>query len=141
MGFRTWSARRRRSAGGGPESAAVPGAAADMDLLFTQARRLRELAGDPEQAGDADRVYDFGIRWGAFLHGRLPRLVRYDRQGVLGPAERDRFADLCAELRAAAPLAERLGLAVPRLDGEPRRRAAPAPGRGVRGPGRPPGAR
>ncbi|MGJ3561359.1 hypothetical protein ACR6C2_36300 [Streptomyces sp. INA 01156] len=51
---------------------------------------------------------------GGALHGRLPRLVRYDRRGALGPAERDRFADLRAELRDVAPLAERLGLAVPR---------------------------
>ncbi|MFD6327455.1 hypothetical protein ACFWOL_32580 [Streptomyces sp. NPDC058442] len=119
MGLCGWSARRRRPAGGEPESAAVPGAAADLDLLFTQIRQLRELAGDPEQAGDADRVYGFSIRWGAFLHGRLPWLVRYDRRGA--PAERDRFADLCAELRDVAPLAERLGLAVPRPDGERRR--------------------
>ncbi|PWI06072.1 hypothetical protein DIZ27_35640 [Streptomyces sp. NWU339] len=92
-----------------------------MDLLFTQVRHLRELAGDPEKAEDADRVYDFSIRWGAFLSGRLPRLVQYDRQGALGPAERNRFADLCAELRDVAPLAERLGLAAPRLHGERRR--------------------
>ncbi|MFE5598232.1 hypothetical protein ACFQ8O_03430 [Streptomyces coelicoflavus] len=124
MRFRPWGIRNRRAAGGappGPEPGTAPGTAADLDLLCDQVERLRELAGDPEQAGDADRVYDFGIRWGAFLHGRLLRLVRYERRGALTAAERDRFADLCAQLRDVAPLAERLGLAVPPLDGVRRR--------------------
>lgn len=121
MRFRPWRIRRRQAAGAPPDPATTPGTAADLDLLFDQVARLRELAGDPERAGDADRVYDFGIRWGAFLHGRLPRLVQYDRRGALTPAERDRFADLCTQLQDVAPLAERLGLALPPLDGVTRR--------------------
>lgn len=119
MGWRTWRTPGRQPArpGGGSEPVIGPGTDADLMLLHDQVRQLRELAGDPGRAGDAERVYDFSIRWGAFLHGRLPRLTEYDRRGALTPTQRNRFADLCAELRAVAPLAERLGLAVPPRDG------------------------
>ncbi|WP_217249658.1 hypothetical protein [Streptomyces sp. AC602_WCS936] len=115
MGLRAWSTGRRQSPRGEEPK---PGTNADLDLLHDQVRQLRELADNPEQATDADRVYDFGIRWGAFLHGRLPRLTALDRRGMLTPAEQCRFADLRAELRDVEPLAKGLGLVVPPSDGE-----------------------
>ncbi|MFI6808073.1 hypothetical protein ACIBO6_24140 [Streptomyces luteogriseus] len=119
MGFRTWYTRRRQPAtGGNPEPRATPGTDTDLNLLYDQVQQLRALAEDPERARDADRVYDFSIRWGALLHGRLPRLTEYDRRGLLTPAQQQQFADLRTELGEVTPLAEELGLAVPPLNGE-----------------------
>lgn len=86
---------------------------ADLDLLLAHVKALRELAADPEKARDSARVYDFSIRWGALLAGRLERLAHYHSRGELPPGDQTRYDVLRAELRDVLPLAERLGLARP----------------------------
>lgn len=88
-------------------------AEADLDLLFAHVEALRELAAEPAKARDSARVYDFSIRWGALLAGRLERLAHYHSRGELGPGDQTRYDVLRAELRDVLPLAERLGLARP----------------------------
>ncbi len=94
---------------------AVVGAGRDLDLLFVQLERLRELAQDPELSPDSDQMYDFRIWWGLTLAGRLPRLAYYSGKGALSAAEQERLDQLRARLRDAAPMIERLSLAEPRV--------------------------
>jgi hypothetical protein len=89
----------------------VVGADADLDLMFAQIKALRKLAMDPDAAQGSARVYDFSIRWGTLLHGRLERLAYYHSRGELEPDEQGRYEVLCCELREALPLVKRLGLA------------------------------
>jgi hypothetical protein len=91
----------------------VRGVDADLDLMFAVVRALRELASDPDKAQDSARVYDFSIRWGTLLHGRLERLAYYHGRGELAPDEQERYQALRVELRDSLPLVERLGLARP----------------------------
>src|SRR5699024_3894679 len=98
-----------------PTSDRVVGADVDLDLLFAHVKALRELASDPEKAQDSARIYDFSIRWGTLLSGRLERLAHYHDRGELTPDEQARYEALRAELREAVPLIERLGLARPRV--------------------------
>ncbi|MFD0899328.1 hypothetical protein [Actinomadura sediminis] len=89
-----------------------PGASEDLELLEEQVRALRELAGDRP---DGARIYDFGVRWGTFLAGRLERLEHYHRSGGLSVDERERYAGLRSRLSEVLPLIEELGLARPRV--------------------------
>jgi hypothetical protein len=91
----------------------VIGADADLDFLFEQVDGLRELASHPELAQERARVYDFSIRWGTLLHGRLERLAYYYGRGELAPEEQARYESLRRELQRALPMIERLGLARP----------------------------
>lgn len=93
----------------------VRGVDADLDLMFAALKALRELASDPNKARQRGRVYDFSIRWGTLLHGRLERLAYYDGRGELAPDEQERYQALRSELRHSLPLVERLGLARPRV--------------------------
>lgn len=85
----------------------------DLDLLFAQLSALHDLAADPDHARDSDRVYDFSIRWGALLHGRLQRLDYYSDRGELAADERERYDELQRALRDAIPAIDRLGLVRP----------------------------
>ncbi|UNS99884.1 hypothetical protein MMF93_28085 [Streptomyces tubbatahanensis] len=97
----------------------VSGIAADLDQAFALLRQLRELAGDPAAARDDERVYDFSIRWGTLLSGRLERLAHYAARGELTRRQAKRYQELRTRLRDAASSAARLDLAdpgvVPRL--------------------------
>ncbi len=85
----------------------------DLDLIFRQLTELRELAADPDKAKDSGRVYDFSIRWGTLLAGRLQRLAHYHGRGELAPDAQARYDALRAELRDTVALADGLGLARP----------------------------
>lgn len=101
----------------------VVGADADLDLMFAQIKALRKLAMDPDAALGSARVYDFSIRWGTLLHGRLERLAYYHSRGELAPDEQGRYQVLRSELREALPLVKQLGLASPTVpldDANPR---------------------
>jgi hypothetical protein len=100
---------------GEPASSHVVGADADLDLMFAKVKALRELASEPEAAQDSARVYDFSIRWGTMLHGRLERLAYYHGRGELAPDEQARYESLRGELREVLPLLKRLGLARPKV--------------------------
>lgn len=91
----------------------VAGIDADLDLLFAQLKALRELAADPEKSHDSARIYDFSIRWGTLIHGRLERLAYYHDRAALTPDEQTRYQTLRSELRGALPLIDQLGLVRP----------------------------
>lgn len=113
MGFLTTLATvlSGRGAVGADRSAAER----DLDELRGQVTALRELAADPEVSPDDDQVYDFSIRWGTMLAGRLQRLDYYYRRAALTPSEAGRYEALLEELRAVAPTAKRLQLARPQV--------------------------
>ena len=74
----------------------------DIEWLTEQVEALREL-GRQEQVSDGEK-YDFSIRWGTALAGRLPRLVHYSSRGLLEPADEHRFQALCDDLRGLSDL-------------------------------------
>ncbi|TAM65839.1 hypothetical protein [Mycobacterium sp.] len=89
----------------------------DFELLAEQIAALKELA----RLGDVPegQIYDFGIRWGAALAGRLRRLVHYSCVGMLDDAGQRRFQSLCDDLRSVSGLIERFGLTRPQLTDGP----------------------
>ncbi|MBF6273708.1 MULTISPECIES: hypothetical protein [Nocardia] len=89
----------------------------DLDILSEQLRGLRELAADPDLTAADGVVYDFGIRWGAMMSGRLPRVVYYRERDALSAADRGRFDRLAGEFAAAAATIERFRLAPARTGG------------------------
>jgi hypothetical protein len=89
----------------------------DVATICEQIRALRQL-GDKHSVSDRE-VYDVSIRWGAALAGRLPRLAHYSGLGLLTDADEQRFAALCDDLRAVAPLTARFGIACPSLPETP----------------------
>lgn len=100
----------------------------DVDLLTEQIQALKELG----RRGDVDEgeIYDFSIRWGATLSGRLGRLVHYDSLGLLHQADQRRFHSLCDELRSLSGLIDRFGIAAPEFGTTPPgrvRRVRPLP--------------
>jgi hypothetical protein len=101
----------------------VVGVDADLDVLFDQVKQLRELACNLDKARDSARIYDFSIRWGTFLRGRLERLAYYYSRAALTHDERARYQALCMQLRQVLPLVGQLGLARPNvaLDDDSRR--------------------
>jgi hypothetical protein len=108
----------------------------DIDWLTEQVEALREL-GRQEQVSDGEK-YDFSIRWGTALAGRLPRLLHYSSRGLLEPADEERFQALCDDLRELSNLVAKLGLVQPVFSAAPRavtrRRREPRPATSRRGP-------
>ncbi|KLO31959.1 hypothetical protein [Mycobacterium haemophilum] len=86
----------------------------DVEMLSEQAKALKELGvqdkRDPVSEGQR---YDFSIRWGTALAGRLRRLVHYSSLGLLSDADERRFHALCDELRALSDLIDRFELTHP----------------------------
>ncbi|HYY02228.1 MAG TPA: hypothetical protein VE908_22185, partial [Mycobacterium sp.] len=84
--------------------------------------------------------YDFSIRWGTALAGRLPRLVHYSARGLLDDADERRFQALCDDLRRLSELIDRIGLAQPAFTcmppGKAKRQREPRPAKSRRGLGR-----
>lgn len=110
------AARQRTSGNGDPAARHDAGRSAadvDLDLLFAQIDGLRALGREQARRPDPDRVYDFSIRWGTYLSGRLARLEHYARHDGLTPAERDRYTLLLRALREVTPQARELGLTTP----------------------------
>jgi hypothetical protein len=103
--------------GRGPGGADRSAAERDLDELCAKVTALHELAADPEVSPDDDQVYDFSIRWGTMLAGRLQRLDYYYRRASLTPSDAGRYQALLDELRAVAPTAKRLRLALPQVAG------------------------
>lgn len=95
----------------------VVGATADLELLFAQLDALHELASDLDASNESGRIYDFSIRWGTFIAGRLQRLDHYHRQDRLTSEEEARYQALATALRDARPLLARFQLTAPAADG------------------------
>ncbi|MGE2814453.1 hypothetical protein ACQI5H_04805 [Mycobacterium heidelbergense] len=86
----------------------------DVELITGQIKALKELGKkDDEEAISEGQRYDFSIRWGTVLAGRLRRLVHYSSLGRLDHADERRFQALCDELRALSHLIDRFRLAQP----------------------------
>jgi hypothetical protein len=83
----------------------------DVEWLAEQMQALKQL-GQQDEVSDGEK-YDFSIRWGTALAGRLPRLVHYSSRGLLDEADERRFQALCDELRGLSALIDRIGLAQP----------------------------
>ncbi|MGA8546822.1 MAG: hypothetical protein WB785_16390 [Mycobacterium sp.] len=83
----------------------------DVEWLTEQIQTLKGL-GQNGEVSDGEK-YDFSIRWGTALAGRLPRLVHYSSRGMLGEADERRFQALCDELRGTSELIDRIGLVQP----------------------------
>jgi hypothetical protein len=83
----------------------------DVAWLTEQIQALKQL-GQQGEVTDGEK-YDFSIRWGTALAGRLPRLVHYSSRGLLDEADERRFQALCDELRGLSDLIDRIGLAQP----------------------------
>ena len=95
--------------------AGPPGIDRDLGMISAALEELRQLASDREKAQDSAKVYDFSIRWGVLLSGRLLRLEHYHRAEELSRDQKRRYRELEGELGEAAPLAERLGIAQPNV--------------------------
>jgi hypothetical protein len=83
----------------------------DIEWLTEQIQALKQL-GQQGEVTDGEK-YDFSIRWGTALAGRLPRLVHYSSRGLLDDADEHRFKALCDELRGLSGLIDRIGLTQP----------------------------
>jgi hypothetical protein len=93
----------------------------DVELITEQIKALTELAKkDAEEPISEGQRYDFSIRWGTVLAGRLRRLVHYSSLGRLDDADERTFHALCNELRTLSHLIDRFRLAQPNFtDGRP----------------------
>jgi hypothetical protein len=93
----------------------------DVQLITEQIKALKELAkdDDDEPISEGQR-YDFSIRWGTVLAGRLRRLAHYSALGRLRDADVRRFHALCDELRTLSHLIDRFRLAQPNFTDPPR---------------------
>lgn len=85
----------------------------DMGAVAAGIQGLRELALDPVGSEDGKRVYDFSIRWGVLMSGRLKRLEHYYRAAELTEEQERAYRRLRGELEEATPLAEGLGIGRP----------------------------
>lgn len=90
-----------------------PGIDEDMSAVAAGIQGLRELALDPVGSEDGTRVYDFSIRWGVLMSGRLKRLEHYYRAAGLTQEQERAYRQLRGGLKEAAPLAEGLGIGRP----------------------------
>lgn len=97
----------------GSGAAGPAGMDVDLAMISSEIGALRELASDPEEAGNRGKVYDFGIRWGVLMSGRLKRIEHYHRAGELTQEQERRYRQLRRELGEAMPLIERLGISRP----------------------------
>ncbi|MBV8862788.1 MAG: hypothetical protein JO082_09335 [Mycobacterium sp.] len=107
----------------------------DVEWLTEQIAVLKQI-GRKDEVSESEK-YDFSIRWGAALAGRLPRLVHYHSRGLLDEADQRRFMALCDELRGLSDVIGRLGLAQPVFTDTPptrsKRHRVPRPARSRRG--------
>jgi hypothetical protein len=93
----------------------------DVQLITEQIKALKELAQDDDDEPISEgRRYDFSIRWGTVLAGRLRRLAHYSALGRLRDADVRRFHALCDELRTLSHLIDRFRLAQPNFTDTPR---------------------
>jgi hypothetical protein len=92
----------------------------DVELITGQIKALKELARQDDEAPITEgQRYDFSIRWGTVLAGRLRRLTHYSSLGRLDAADERTFAALRDELRTLSHLIDRFRLARPNFTHTP----------------------
>lgn len=84
----------------------------DVALLGEQIDALKELANRDEPVTEGQR-YDFSIRWGVAMAGRLRRLVYFSSTGQLGDDDEHRLSQLRTELCELSDVIDRFRLARP----------------------------
>ncbi|BBZ39464.1 hypothetical protein [Mycobacterium conspicuum] len=99
-----------------PEHQTAIGVDDDVALIKRQITALRELGG--RGSVSEDEIYDFSIRWGTVLAGRVRRLAHYSALGLLAEADAAKFQALRDELDELTGLIERFRLTRPRLAGD-----------------------
>ncbi|OBA76145.1 hypothetical protein A5641_22625 [Mycobacterium sp. 1554424.7] len=103
-----------RSAG---QAVAIDG---DVELITGQIEALKDLARlDDETPISEGQRYDFSIRWGTVLAGRLRRLVHYSSLGRLTDTDERTLDALRTELRSVNHLIGRFRLAQPNFADSP----------------------
>ena len=86
----------------------------DVELITQQIKALKKLAKkDDEEPISEGQRYDFSIRWGTVLAGRLRRLVHYSSLGRLDDADERTLQALRNELGTLSHLIDRFRLAQP----------------------------
>ncbi|GAB7142746.1 hypothetical protein [Mycobacterium riyadhense] len=95
------------------EHPTVTAVADDTELLDEQLTELRALA--QQDSVTEDQIYDFSIRWGTVLAGRLRRLAHYGAVGLLDAADEVGFQNLRHELNEVSNLIDQFKLSRPRL--------------------------
>jgi hypothetical protein len=96
-------------------NAGPPGIDRDIGMIFAGVEELHRLASDQQKAQDSARIYDFSIRWGVLISGRLERLEHYHRAGELTQDQEIRYQELREKLGVAASQAKSLGIARPNI--------------------------
>ena len=96
-------------------NAGPPGIDRDVAMISAALEELHGLASDEQKAQDSARIYDFSIRWGVMLSGRLQRLDHYYQAEELTQDQECRYRELRRELKEAAAQAERLGIVRPNV--------------------------
>ena len=92
----------------------------DVELITGQIRALKDLAKQDDEAPISEgQRYDFSIRWGTVLAGRLRRLAHYRSLGRLDETGERTFDALRNELHALAHLIDRFRLAQPNFTDAP----------------------
>ena len=94
-----------------PEQQTPIGIDDDFEWINEQIQALKQL-GQKEELAEGES-YDFSIRWGTALAGRLRRLVYYSSQGMLSESDERRFQSLSTELQGLSELIDRFELAHP----------------------------
>ncbi|MDP9439973.1 MAG: hypothetical protein M3P49_14730, partial [Actinomycetota bacterium] len=74
--------------GSGPGPAGMD---VDLAMISAEIGALRELASDPKGAENGARIYDFNVRWGTLMSGRLLRVEHYHRAGELMEEQERRY--------------------------------------------------
>ncbi len=85
----------------------------DLSIINAAVAELCELASDPASSKDGWKVYDFSIRWGVWMSGRLKRLEHYYRAGKLSESQKQSYRKLRRQLAESLPLIERLDITRP----------------------------
>lgn len=98
---------------GDEHGAGPPGIDGDLGMVAAEIAALRSLDADPEKSNDSARIYDFSIRWGVLMSGRLKRIEHYYRTEELTGDQTRRYRNLRSELKEAGEQIERLGLTRP----------------------------
>ena len=88
-----------------------PGIDGDLRMISAAIEALGELAA--EQAREGPKVYDFSIKWGVLMAGRLERLEHYNRSGELTQEQERCYREIRRRLKNALPQIERLAIGRP----------------------------
>ncbi len=91
----------------------VRGVGADIARILEQGDALEELVFGNDGEPEGNQVYDFNVRWGALLAGRLERLRHFYQRDELDDGQRADYLRMEQRLREMVPLTERIDVSRP----------------------------